>query len=283
MISINYENILLILILLFVMYYLFKWYIYTEGFGKKMRKFRPPRPVSRAPAPKPRGFKSAIKAARKASRSKPKFRGSKAVIKAARKASRSKPKPRGFKAAIKQIKRQTTVPRLKPKSGGFKLGGFKGGFKLGGFKAAKQANNRAMMSTGYSMSNLGNTNYNYTDLSKPVIGNIKSGIDQSNKLISNISRDTLSKTLGSFDTSKLAQIFPSNLLSGVGNIFKTSNSDTVKSETAYDKQMEKDKIRLFGSQKTTNTNKKVDTPLFDQNVISDQINNQFSRFNINSQ
>ena len=254
------------------MYYLFKWYIYTEGFGKKMRKFRPPRPVSRAPAPKPRGFKSVAKAARKASRSKPKFRGSKAVIKAARKASRSKPKPRGFKAAIKQIKRQTTVPRLKPKSGGF---------KLGGFKAAKQANNRAMMSTGYSMSNLGNTNYNYTDLSKPVIGNIKSGIDQSNKLISDISRDALSKTLGSFDTSKLTQMFPSNILSSIGSTFRSSNSDAVESEIAYNTQMERDKMRIFGPQKTTN--KKVDTPMFDQNVISDQINNQLSRFNITTQ
>lgn len=281
MTAIKFENILLILILVFVMYYLFKWYIYTEGFGKKMRKFRPPRPVSRAPAPKPRGFKSVAKAARKASRSKPKFRGSKAVIKAARKASRSKPKPRGFKAAIKQIKRQTTVPRLKPKSGGFKLGGFKGGFKLGGFKAAKQANNRAMMSTGYSMSNLGNTNYNYTDLSKPVIGNIKSGIDQSNKLISDISRDALSKTLGSFDTSKLTQMFPSNILSSIGSTFRSSNSDAVESEIAYNTQMERDKMRIFGPQKTTN--KKVDTPMFDQNVISDQINNQLSRFNITTQ
>merc|ERR1711965_80865 len=214
MISINYENILLILILLFVMYYLFKWYIYTEGFGKigkrNMKKIM------------------AIDRARKEEKFK-RLRAEKA-----QRALLAKKKSGGFKAIMKKIKRTSTIPRPKPKSGGFKLGGFKsGGFKSvakAARKAAKDANDRAMMSTGYSMSNLGNTDYNYANLSKPVIDNIKSGIDQSNKLISNISRDTLSKTLGSFDSSKLSQLFPSNLISSIGNTFKISNSNTVENE-----------------------------------------------------
>lgn len=273
MISINYENILLILILLFVMYYLFKWYIYTEGFGKiGKRNIKKRMAIDRA------RIEQANKLREIQRQKEEKFKRLRAEK--AQRALLAKKKSGGFKAIMKKIKRTSTIPPPKLKSGGFKLGGFKSIAKAAR-KAAKDANNRAMMSTGYSMSNLGNTDYNYANLSKPVIDNIKSGIDQSNKLISNISRDTLSKTLGSFDSSKLSQLFPSNLISSIGNTFKISNSNTVENETAYDKQMEKDKIRLFGSQKKTN--KKDNIPLSNQNVFNDQINNQVSRFNINSQ
>merc|ERR1711965_787408 len=214
MISINYENILLILILLFVMYYLFKWYIYTEGFGKiGKRNMKKIMAIDRA------RIEQANKLREIQRQKEEKFKRLRAEK--AQRALLAKKKSGGFKAIMKKIKRTSTIPRPKPKSGGFKLGGFKsGGFKSvakAARKAAKDANDRAMMSTGYSMSNLGNTDYNYANLSKPVIDNIKSGIDQSNKLISNISRDTLSKTLGSFDSSKLSQLFPSNLISSIGN------------------------------------------------------------------
>merc|ERR1711965_789322 len=204
MISINYENILLILILLFVMYYLFKWYIYTEGFGKiGKRNMKKIMAIDRA------RIEQANKLREIQRKKEEKFKRLRAEK--AQRALLAKKKSGGFKSI------------------GFKSGGFKSVAKAAR-KAAKDANDRAMMSTGYSMSNLGNTDYNYANLSKPVIDNIKSGIDQSNKLISNISRDTLSKTLGSFDSSKLSQLFPSNLISSIGNTFKISNSNTVENE-----------------------------------------------------
>ena len=210
MISINYENILFILILLFVMYYLFKWFIYTEGFKGMTKKLIPPQPVSRASAPalKSGGFKAIIKTAKPTTVPVP--------------TPKTKSLTGGFKSVIKKIK-PTTVP-----------------------VPTQDTSDVIDTTSKYNMSDLENADYNYDDLSKSVVDNIKTGIDESNKQISDISRDTVSKTLGSFDTSKLLEMFPSNIMPSIESTLTSSNDNTNEYETAYNTQIEKDKLRLFG-------------------------------------
>ena len=225
MISINYENILFILILLFVMYYLFKWFIYTEGF-KGMTKTKS----------LTGGFKSVIKKTKPTTLPVP-----------------PKTKSRGglFKSVIKKTI-PTTVP-VPPKTKSTGGGGFKSVIKKTipttvPVPPTQDEDTSYVFDTTskYNMSNLENADYNYNDLSKSVVDNIKTGIDESNKQISDISRDTVSKTLGSFDTSKLLEMFPSNIMPSIESTLTSSNDNTVEYETVYNTQIEKDKLRLFG-------------------------------------
>jgi hypothetical protein len=62
-------------------------------------------------------------------------------------------------------------------------------------------------------------------------------------------------------------LFPSNLISSIGNTFKISNDDTVKNETTYNKQMAADRKKLFGSKTRPIKN---DNLLFDNILINDQ-------------
>ena len=128
----------------------------------------------------------------------------------------------GFKSVIKKIK-PTTVP-----------------------VPTQDTSDVIDTTSKYNMSDLENADYNYDDLSKSVVDNIKTGIDESNKQISDISRDTVSKTLGSFDTSKLLEMFPSNIMPSIESTLTSSNDNTNEYETAYNTQIEKDKLRLFG-------------------------------------